>query len=288
MSTIHNPTNFEPSDYEVEDYLDNRPPEYCGGPVAGFDATREMWAADMARALGDDWRRKSHRCIHCGNGTVRYITVCLHRPTGERVVFGADCTARLGFEDRHAFKLAQIKARAEAGHARLKLWRQRCAFLAAHQGLEALIEHAKTAPEHARNTFAQDVIAKLDRFGSLSVRQVEALTASLARDVERAAQAQAEAAIPRGKAPEGRQTVTGTILAFKTVDGAYGDVEKMLLELTPSRAKVWLSRPGAMTAARGDTVTVTATFAPSRDDPSFAFGKRPHLVRDAQPAPLLG
>ena len=34
--TVHNPTNFEPSDYEVVDYLDNKPPVYYGQGIAAL------------------------------------------------------------------------------------------------------------------------------------------------------------------------------------------------------------------------------------------------------------
>jgi len=284
--TVHNPTNFDPAAYEVEDYLDNCPPEYSGGPVDGFAASRELWKADMIRALGEDYARKSHRCVHCGNGRVRYITVCLHRPTGERVVFGADCTARLGFADRFAFKLAQLKSKAEAGHARLKVWNARVAFLEAHPAVAQAVEQL-ASPVHNRNFFAMDVVAKLNQYGSLSERQVEALVASLARDVATEARKAAEATVVRGAAPTGRTTVSGVILSIKTVSGDYGDTDKMLVEVTGTRAKVWVTVPGAADVHRGDAVTVTATWTVSKDDASFAFGKRPILVSSTPAAQLV-
>ena len=279
-ATVHNPSNFEPADYEVLDYLDNQPPVYFGGSGVAFEDEKNYWHEGMVSALGEDYARKSHRCIHCGNGRVRYITACLHRPTGERVVFGADCTERLGFENRQAWKLAQLKSKAEAGHARLKVWKARCAFLDANPAVAAAIEQAKGAA-HAKNTFVADVLGKLDRFGSISERQIAAVISSLRRDAETAARKAAEAVEVKGDAPSGRVTVTGEILTVKDQEGAYGVVTKMLLKLA-NNSKVWLTAPGEMTAGRGDTITVTATFEVSRDDKSFSFGKRPHLV--AQPA----
>jgi len=284
--TVHNPTNFDPAAYEVEDYLDNCPPEYSGGPVDGFAASRELWKADMIRVLGEDYARKSHRCVHCGNGRVRYITVCLHHPTGDRVVFGADCTARLGFRDRFSFKLAQLKARAEAGHARMKVWRQREAFVAAHPALAQALA-TLDQPVHARNTFAHDVAGKLNQYGSLSDRQVEALVASLARDVSVEARKAVEATVVRGAAPTGRLTVSGIILSTRVVDGDYGATLKMLVEVTSSRAKVWVTVPRGADVYRGDAVTVTATWTVSKDDVSFAFGKRPILVSSTPAAQLV-
>lgn len=279
-ATVHNPSNFEPADYEIFDALDNKRPEYFGQGIEAYEQEIKWWQEEMARVLGADWMRKKNRCAHCGNGRVRWITVADHTPTGERIVFGADCTERLGFENRQAFKLAQLKSKAEAGHARLKVWKARTAFLDANPAVAAAIEQAKGAA-HAKNTFVADVLGKLDRFGSISERQVAAVLSSLQRDLATAERKAAEAVEVKGDAPSGRVTVTGEILTVKDQEGAYGVVTKMLLKLA-NNSKVWLTMPGDCTADRGDTITVTATFEVSRDDKSFAFGKRPHLV--AQPA----
>jgi hypothetical protein len=79
---------------------------------------------------------------------------------------------------------------------------------------------------------------------------------------------------PKGIAPEGRQSVTGTILNYKEVDGPYGSVSKILIELEnystiwgtfpsidvydegPNR-ELWLKAGGDF---RGMKITFTATF----------------------------
>ena len=277
--TVHNPTHFEPADYEVVDYLDNKRPVYYGQGIEAFEAEVKWWETEMATTFGLDWRRKIHRCVHCGNGRVRWITATRHIPTGDTVVFGSDCTERLGFVNRVAFKLALLKSKAEAGHARLKVWNARVRFLEANPAFATAIEAAK-GELHAKNLFVHDVIAKLNQFGSLSERQVAAVLGSLKRDVEKAT-APVEV---KGDAPSGRVTVTGTILTTKTVHGDYGSTEKMLLGL-PNGARVWLTLPGKARAGRGDTITVTATFEVSRDDKSFGFGKRPTLVSEVLATP---
>jgi hypothetical protein len=284
MATVHNPIHFEPSDYAVEDYLDNQRPTYCGQDMESWKQEIAWWEADMRRALGADWVRKIHRCVHCGNARVRYITAVLHVPTGDRVVFGADCTARLGFTDRVAFKLAQIKAKAEAGNQRMKVWRQREAFVAARPALAAAIDQAK-GDVHAMNTFVHDVIGKLNRYGSLSDKQVAAVVASLAKDVERAAGRAADATEVKGPAPAGRQTVTGTVLTVKDQESDFGWTRKMLVKLA-NNARVWVTVPSGAGVERGATVTVTATWTPKDDDTSFAFGKRPIVSDVVPPAPV--
>jgi hypothetical protein len=132
--------------------------------------------------------------------------------------------------------------------------------------LKAALEELRINPElHARNRFAHDVVAKYHRFGSLSAAQVKALTESLARD--------REATDPKAAAPEGRVTVTGTVLSLKDQTNKFtGRMESKMLVKLDTGAKVYAGAlPGVN---KGDTVTFTATFKRSKDDPSFAFGDK--------------
>lgn len=274
--TVHNPTHFEPSDYEITDYFDNKRPGYWGQPIEALELEIKAWESELEAAFGPDWRKKIHHCVHCGNGRVRWITAAKHLPTNDVVVFGSDCTERLGFANKWAWKLAVLKSKAEAGHAKIKVWNARVKFLEANPAFAAAVEQAK-GELHAKNTFVADVISKLNQYGSLSERQVAAVIKSLARDVENASRKAAEAVEVKGDAPEGRVTVTGVILSTKVVEGFYGSTVKMLLKLE-NNSRVWLTVPSKSGAERGDTITVTATFEVSKDDKSFAFGKRPSLV----------
>jgi hypothetical protein len=86
-----------------------------------------------------------------------------------------------------------------------------------------------------------------------------------------------EATEVKGNAPEGRQTVTGVVLSTKVVEGAFGVTKKMLVKLE-NNSRVWVTVPGGSGIERDQTVTFTATFEVSKDDKSFAFGKRPVLA----------
>lgn len=280
MSTVHNPTNFNPADYEVVDYLDNRRPEYCGQTVEAYRAIVEFWESDMARVLGADWRKVAHRCVHCGNTNVRYITAVRHIPTAAIVVFGADCTERLHFEDRHAFKLAILKSAAAARAESAKRHEQVEAFVAARPEL-AEARTRLTDPVHARNLFAHDVFRKLAIYGSISDRQIEAVLASMRRDVEITAQRAAEAAEVKGEAPNGRVDVEGVVLMVKEYETGhpFETVHKMLLK-TANNARVFCTVPAAALGRveRGASVKVRATWTRKPTDPSFATGSRPHLL----------
>jgi hypothetical protein len=285
MATIHNPTNFDPAAYEVLDYLDNKRPVYVGEGVAAYDGTVWSWEADMLDALGPDWRLKKGRCVHCGNGRVRWITVCKHLPTGDRVVFGSDCTDRLGFANKVAFKLALLKSRADARAESLKAFTKREAFLAANAPLAAVVAGLND-PAHAKNSFVHDVMAKFFRYGDLSPRQLAAVVDSFNRDLTFAARKAVEDAEVKGAAPSGKASVTGVVLSIQDRESAYGVVTKTLLKLG-NNSKVWVTLPGAASnVKRGDTLALSATWEVSKDDKSFAFGKRPFLLSHTPAAPV--
>ena len=133
--------------------------------------------------------------------------------------------------------------------------------------------------------FAQEVLAKFRTYGSLSDKQLAALKTSLDRDVERAAEWQAkrdEAKATSGPAPSGRVEVSGTVLAVSLRSNQLGEVVKMNVKLD-NDARVWVTVPTNLLETvfnfadlKGQYVTFTATFKVSDDDPTFAFGSRPH------------
>lgn len=127
------------------------------------------------------------------------------------------------------------------------------------------------------------MLAKLDQYGTLSTRQLAAIVESYNRDNTHAAAKAIEALEPKGDAPSGRVTVKGTVLSIKSVEGYMAGTTtfKMLVKLE-NNSKVWLTCTDN-SIERGDRVTVKATFEVSRDDKSFAFGKRP-IVESIQKA----
>ncbi len=265
MSHIHDQTNLRPQDYEVVAYLDNAPFTPENGCAAFMTPEmRKQWEDEMAYCLGADWRKVAYHCKHCGNGCVRFIAACQHIPTGEVVVFGSSCVHRLGFKDEKQFQLARIKSRAETERVRLKAFVAREALLAANPELAAAV--ADTAHH---NNFVQDVIRKLNTYGDLSPRQIEAVIKSVTQTREYASAPKPPPAPP---APIGRQTVKGQVVHTKEVEGAYGSSTKCLVVLTDG-AKVWGTLPSG--AGKGDEIEFSAEFEPKKDDPSFAFYKRP-------------
>ena len=155
--TVHNPTNFDPANYDVLDYLDGKRLQYYGQGIEAFEGEVRFWEAEMAAAFGADWKTKNVRkCVHCGHNPLRWLTVVKHLTTGDVVVFGADCTKRLEFVDQKTFKLAQLQARDAANKVRIKVWNAREAFLKANPVFAAAM-----AAYTGTNPFVKDVIGKL-------------------------------------------------------------------------------------------------------------------------------
>jgi hypothetical protein len=293
--TIHHAVNFHPEDYEILDYLDNRPPRFeppmsahfsheaFQAMVREYELDRKRWNDEMDRYFPHRAKRQPsiHHCTHCGNGNVRYIVAVHHKPTGQNVVFGSDCVVRLGFANQNAFKLAQIKARAEAGHARMRIIAARTKFLADNPEFAALVNNKEELlnPVHAKNDFARDILAKLDKYGSLSPKQVEAFANSLKRDHEYAARKAADASKPKGPVPTGRVEFNCIVISHRWQDNDFGGCVKMLVELE-NGSRVWMTAPSSIGSdlAKGAKLRLRAAIEASKDDPSFGFGKRPHLI----------
>jgi hypothetical protein len=79
--------------------------------------------------------------------------------------------------------------------------------------------------------------------------------------------------------PEGRVTVTGKLLGWKTQETRYGTTCRCLVQ-DRRGFKVWGTLPRAWEEAeRGSPVTFSAELTPSREDPKFGFFKRPTKAR---------
>jgi len=97
-----------------------------------------------------------------------------------------------------------------------------------------------------------------------------------AEEQREAERAKRDAAHEAGEdAPEGRVTITGTVLAFKWQESMYGDVLKMLVQ-DDRGFRVWGSVPASLDdAERESRITFTATVTASDKDAKFGFFKRP-------------
>lgn len=215
------------------------------------------------------------KCQHCGT-RYNHGAVYLHTPTHTLIAVGQTCSANT-FSHRDQAALAQYRLRKahERAVENARIAAEAKAFAEQHPDVIAHLE--RFAPT---NTFYADLLAKLARYGSLSERQVEAVLRNVERDYQREAEQAKRAAAHAAKVeagvrvPEGKVTVTGTVISTKWVDNDFGGNLKMLVE-SDQGWKVWGTVPSAIEPAAGDRVRFNATVTPSKDDPLFGFYKRP-------------
>ena len=307
MSTIHNPKNFEPTNYAVVDYLDNREPEYVWGMEPGaFKAVRE----DFFRAWKRYFPAPQYRCAHCGNGRIRYVAVCRYKPTGEYVAFGDICAGRLEFESHDEFKAEMVRRSAAATALRIKTHHQATKFCDERPRLKALVDEV-LAGKYADNDFMQDITRKLFQYGSLSERQEAAFLESPEREArferereEKAARLEQERETTKhygeiGSRIEIEATVTDDFSFPKRNPKFYGDLNGHCVKLVTDEGErliywnymnVDVTRPDGTTTwhkvQKGDrlrfraTVKKHGTDRDGRKETTLARVLKPALVRE--------
>ena len=132
MSTIHNPSQFNPQAYDVVDYIDagevaaiwsgynNLARQNREDGCTEFNATAYAAAQAAEKAVRDTYekyfgvRSCPTQCQHCGTGRARYFAVAFHKPTSTHIAVGHICADhRLGLTlDQYRFD--RLKERAAA------------------------------------------------------------------------------------------------------------------------------------------------------------------------------
>lgn len=309
---VHRPSAVNPDDYEFVGY--EFIPKTDIDPLGWASAQAEeraRIAAHMQRT-GGKYSQHQHGgvCHICGAWAV--YTVCFyHRPTNTYIRTGSICADKMemaygdGFD---AFK------RHVHDHLLARAGKRKATALLAERGLsraeevEAImpppsaIENGTPTglPLHGQNgwernpnrwpdrkywlhTTIGDLLYKLRKWGSLSDAQW-AFLESLCKqwdefDAEqRRRDAEDAAAAP---APSGRVTFSGEVLTHRVQESDFGSVHKMLVRANDGW-KVWVTVPSGCPYERGSRVTLTATLTVSKDDPKFAFGKRPHYKQEVK------
>ena len=280
VHTIHHASHpdFNVESYSLIDVLDLRPEGIRGAPQGYATYLRN----------GGKPCVKVGQCSHCG-ANLRFAAIMEHEPTGERIMVGEDCLfnrfsgtqaefAKLRKAAADRSKLSKIHGKAET-------------FLRANEDLRRLVELGAEPANGTRyadrleeqyGSFVFDVISKLSKYGDLSPAQVNAVRNSVAKSDRFATQRTAEKA-RMVAAPTGRLSFTGEIVGTKLEEGyGYGapSTTKLII-MTTGNFKVYVTAPASLLdivrggKLKGLTVTMTATLAPSKNDETFAIGKRP-------------
>jgi len=133
----------------------------------------------------------------------------------------------------------------------------------------------------SENDFIADVLDRINTYGKVSDKQIEALKIAVAKTKEWLAKKAA-----KGEAPSGKVHVVAKILSTKTVRSMYGSQFKMLAELD-NGATVWGTFPNKLFdliegELKGAAIEFDADFEPVKGDATHAFFKRPTKVKVAK------
>lgn len=266
---IHRPgcLAFDPEAYRCVGVFDGKP-----DPLSNEGPRRQQAVA----ALVDQGFRfgagSSSQCGHCGTA-IRYGALMVRDDVKEFIFVGEQCLDNR-FMSLTKDQFHALRRQAKLNSERVKKADLVAQVLANNPGLE----QALTTDHH----IVDDIAYRLRNTGSISAKQIALVFKIQKQEAERAErrreqEAKAAALLAAGvQVPEGRVTVTGTVLSKKGQDTAYGFVVKMLVE-SDEGWKVWGTVPRSIEddVERGVTVTFTATITRSDDDPVFGFFKRP-------------
>lgn len=304
---------------EIEDMRSEADHEDYPGPDFAVIHSHEVYGnADAEFAL---WQERGSvdtncRCALCGK-LLKYNCVVQHVPTGEFYNIGRDCLEAIeclkGANKWLAFKhekLAEWVAAGKKAHkARLAGDVREAEFAASSPAHHAALQYAREFDNNHplwhkvswQITTLRDIRGRLRKYGSISDKTGDLVLRLHSEAVESIASCQSEIAareqaLASGvRAPEGKQTITGTVLGTKFVDSDFGGSWKAIIDLG-NGTRVYGTIPGAELGVtyvsgrlddgracqihisrieKGDTVTFSATFEVSQKDSLFGFYKRP-------------
>lgn len=294
---VHSPKSFNPADYEVVSYVDNKPPAPPTGTAvtnAAWEAwkqAQESWRAyvlsyfpDWRTGDGDNDHQSIYTCNHCGHHGIRTVAVTKHIPTGKFLAFGEICAFRAELAGVDEFKALQARKAREAAQKAAELAALQADFHEAHPEVaDWLLGDDNGAGRASKHPFLFDMVHTLNRWGSLTEKQVEAVERWMERDAQRAAEQAAKPPVP--ELVEGRRELSGKIVSTKWVHSDFGgyhgsEVLKMLVELEDgNRVYGSVPEPFQSTAERGMEVKFTAKIEKSRSDEHFGFFSRPSVKK---------
>jgi hypothetical protein len=290
---IHRPSAIEPDDYTFVGFecLPGQNEDPMGWAQAQ-QAERECIQAHMAHT-GGTYSQHEHggNCHVCGSVNAIYTALFYHEKTNSYIRVGQDCARKIelgGTGDWNAF-IARVKNHMEAragkrkAEAQLTEWGlERCWAIYT----ECVIECSDPVRGIGPVAIVCDIVGKLVRYGSISDKQVDFLRKLLDQidrkdEIAAERQAEYETAEP---APKGRVELTGTIVGLKSVEGwGYDQTVMKMIVKAEAGWKVFVTVPDALfdgEELKGRTITMRVTVEPSDDDPKFAWGKRPHIIKE--------
>jgi hypothetical protein len=305
----HRPAEFTPEDYVAVGYFYNKTSIYMLDDKGRQTDIMTPAGENMLRLLaliGDSTTTPYHtgyQCDHCG-ARIAYVAVFLHTPTGDHLAVGETCAdGRFEMDKAEFHRLRKAAELDRAQHKILTAWRAFTEETHADVGWATLYA--------SENGFVVDVLRRGRQYGSISEKQLNAISEAVARDAVKATEP-VEDEVPSVPVPTGRYQFTGNILAIKSQESDFGPTLKMLLLVSTDEGqyKVWGTFPKSLEgvygctahgktpddgeewygngghrfncalgyingAEVGDAVRLTATVTRSDRDEAFGFFSRP-------------
>lgn len=202
----------------------------------------------------------------CCNRRISWICHGVYKPTNTPFVMGRQCAKSM-----QAAGYDKVSMNQKRMADKVKRKRKALKFI---EGLSEsdreILEWMKTA----KNRIAKDMSAKLERFGSLSEKQIA--FAHKLREQETAREQELQNANP---IIEGRQVIVGEIVSVKCRDDGYNQSWKATIKDEQGNL-FWGTLPSAIkTECKGERIELTGTVRPSDNDPHFGFYSRPSKAK---------
>lgn len=269
---IHSPSNLDPTAYR---YLETA----YFGPHAS-EVNIEGYTPSYARAIPSGNFAQKGTCDHCG--TRFYYGVVFEHSNGDVIVVGHRCASEsFALPSRAAHQRKRLEKAAKSARNNAKRAELKAAFVAENAGIvEDLAES---------HFILRDLRGKLDRFGSLSEKQV-ALARKIAGEVREKQQGEPA----WSEVTEGKRSLSGRVLHTKWQDSRFGrGALKMLVQVPANAApgepaeKLWGSVPqtlldttnGYGSALKGKEVSFCASVERSSNNARFGIFKRPSKAK---------
>jgi len=231
-------------------------------------------------------------CEHCGTA-IRH-TYTIRAADGFTFVVGSDCVAKTGDAGLiKEIKTFQAERRAIAREARRQLGIESRAkrMRAAAEAFLAARPELADALTNGTHEIVRDMAVKVQKWGSLSDAQIGLALRLYAEQIMGGSIGclpPPDVAVPASVTSVKRAELSVVILGTKVVESMYGDTLKALYAVrTPEGMwKGWGTIPSGAHEYRRDgewkgaTFRMRASVELSKDDPGFAFFKRPTLVKE--------
>lgn len=271
---IHRPGSelFDPEKYDFVScfYLGESSTEQ---ELENYKNTIASLKAQGLRAFGFP-----NQCAHCG-ARISYLALMVNRATGEFLHIGETCLSNRFHLTQKQFQILRETQRLNRERATKS--ERSAKFLQDNPEVQELLDFAQNNPAYLPGAdFLSSLIYQFERDGHLSEKQVKAIRPAIEREIKGAQiRAQREASkaslIASGvRAPEGRISFEGEIIAVKYQESEFGTVEKIVVK-TSEGWSAYVSTHAGIVAEKGSVIRLTATLTPSGTDPLFCFGKRP-------------